>query len=82
MSVSDRLNKEKWPYTYMEMDEKGIVQYSNNPVIVKGQKLLSELPEKEGYAVTQQEGYKSWRIAVPLDMSMPLHCRRIPIRKK
>lgn len=58
MSVSDRLNKEKWPYTYMEMDEKGIVQYSNNPVIVRGQKLLSELPEKEGYAVTQQEGYK------------------------
>lgn len=46
MSVSDRLNKEKWPYTYMEMDEKGIVQYSNNPVIVRGQKLLSELPEK------------------------------------
>ena len=58
MSVSDRLNKEKWPYTYMEMDENGIVQYSNNPVIVRGQKLLSELPEKEGYAVTQQEGYK------------------------
>ena len=47
MSVSDRLNKEKWPYTYMEMDENGIVQYSNNPVIVKGQKLLSELPEKK-----------------------------------
>ena len=23
MSVSDRLNKEKWPYTYMEMDRKG-----------------------------------------------------------
>ena len=43
MSVSDRLNKEKWLYTYMEMDENGIVQYSNNPVIVKGQKLLSEL---------------------------------------
>ena len=58
MSVSDRLNKEKWPYTYMEMDENGIVQYSNNPVIVKGQKLLSELPEKEGYAVINQEGYK------------------------
>ena len=58
MSVSDRLNKEKWPYTYMEMDENGIVQYSNNPVIVRGQKLLSELPEKEGYAVINQEGYK------------------------
>ena len=58
VSVSDRLNKEKWPYTYMEMDENGIVQYSNNPVIVRGQKLLSELPEKEGYAVINQEGYK------------------------
>ena len=58
MSVSDQLNKEKWPYTYMEMDENGIVQYSNNPVIVRGQKILSELPKKEGYAVTNQEGYK------------------------
>ena len=58
MSVSDQLNKEKWPYTYMEMDENGIVQYSNNPVIVKGQKLLSELPEKEGYAAINQKGYK------------------------
>ena len=38
MSVSDQLNKEKWPYTYMEMDENGIVQYSNNPVIVRGPK--------------------------------------------
>lgn len=58
MSVSDQLNKEKWSYTYMEMDENGIVQYSNNPVIVRGQKILSELPKKEGYAVTNQEGYK------------------------
>ena len=58
MSVSDQLNKEKWPYTYMEMDENGIVQYSNNPVIVRGQKILSELPKKEGHAVTNQEGYK------------------------
>lgn len=58
MSVSDQLNKEKWPYTYMEMDENGIVQYSNNPVIVRDQKILSELPKKEGYAVTNQEGYK------------------------
>lgn len=51
MSVSDQLNKEKWPYTYMEMDENGIVQYSNNPVIVRGQKILSELPKKEGYKI-------------------------------
>lgn len=58
MSASDQFNKEKWPYTYMEMDENGIVQYSNNSVIVRGQKILSELPEKEGYAVTNQEGYK------------------------
>ena len=28
MSVSDRLNKKNRPYTYMEMDENGIVQYS------------------------------------------------------
>ena len=52
MSVSDRLNKEKWPYTYMEMDENGIVQYSNNPVIVRGQKLLSGLPEKKDMLCT------------------------------
>ena len=32
--------------------------HASYPVIVKGQKLLSELPEKEGYAVINQEGYK------------------------
>ena len=58
MSVSERLNKENWTYTYMELDENGIVQYSNNPVIIRGQQLLSKLPEKEEYAVTSQEGYK------------------------
>ena len=31
MSVSERLNKENRTYTYMELDENGIVQYSNNP---------------------------------------------------
>lgn len=58
MSVSERLNKENWTYTYMELDENGIVQYSNNPVIIRGQQLLSKLPEKEEYAVTSLEGYK------------------------
>lgn len=58
MSVAERLNKENWTYTYMELDENGIVQYSNNPAIIRGQQLLSKLPEKEEYAVTSQEGYK------------------------
>ncbi len=60
MSVSDQLNKEKkWPYTYMEMDENGIVQYSNNPVIVQGPKrFCRNYRKKEGHAVTNQEGYK------------------------
>lgn len=58
MSVAERLNKENWTYTYMELDENGIVQYSNNPVIIRGQQLLSKLPEKEEYAVTSLEGYK------------------------
>ena len=58
MSVAERLNKENWKYTYMELDENGIVQYSNNPAIIRGQQLLSKLPEKEEYAVTSQEGYK------------------------
>ena len=57
MSVAERLNKENWKYTYMELDENGIVQYSNNPAIIRGQQLLSKLPEKEEYAVTCQEGY-------------------------
>lgn len=37
MSVAERLNKENWTYTYMELDENGIVQYSNNPAIIRGQ---------------------------------------------
>ena len=36
MSVAERLNKENWTYTYMELDENGIVQYSNNPAIIRG----------------------------------------------
>ena len=57
MSVSERLNKENRTYTYMQLDENGIVQYSNNPVIIRGQQLLSKLPEKKEYAVTSREGY-------------------------
>ena len=34
-------------YTYMEMDENGIVQYSNNPVIVQGQKICRNYRKKK-----------------------------------
>lgn len=47
MSVSDQLNKEKLPYTYMEMDENGIVQYSNNPVIVRTKRFCRNYRKKK-----------------------------------
>lgn len=58
MSVPEKLNKEKWPYTYMQTDQNGIVCYSTNPVIISGQQIFSEPPEKENYSVLTREGYK------------------------
>lgn len=58
MSVPEKLNKEKWPYTYIQMDQNGIVRYSTNPVIICGQQILSKTLEKESYSVFTREGYK------------------------
>lgn len=58
MSIPEKLNKEKWPYTFMQMDQNGIVRYSTNPVIISGQQIFSRPPEKENYSILTKEGYK------------------------
>ena len=58
LEATEELNKEKWPYTYIQFDEDGIVRYSTNPVIIRGQKLFSEALPREGYEILSQEGYK------------------------
>ena len=47
MSVSDQLNKEKWHIPYMEMDENGIVQYSNKSGDCPGPKDFVGITEKK-----------------------------------
>lgn len=54
----EEVNKEKRPYTYMQMDENGIVRFSTNPVIIQGQKLFSSTPLKGEYELQNREGYK------------------------
>lgn len=40
------------------MDQNGIVQFSNNSTIIRGQQMLSVLPEKRNYVFLEREGYK------------------------
>lgn len=58
LEVSAEWNTEKWPYSYMQMDQGGIVRYSTNPVIICGQQLFSESLPKGEYRIQTQEGYK------------------------
>lgn len=58
LKVSEEWNTDKWPYSYMQMDQDGIVRYSTNPVIICGQQLFSERLPKGEYRIQTQEGYK------------------------
>ena len=58
MKTPEEINKEGYPYTYIQMDERGVAQYSVNPVIIHGQKLFSASLSKGEYEVQTREGYK------------------------
>lgn len=58
MKTPEEINKEGYPYTYIQMDERGVAQYSVNPVIMHGQKLFSASLSKGEYEVQTREGYK------------------------
>ena len=58
MEVPEEINQDRHPYTVMQMDQDGIVRYSTNPVIICGQQLSAELPERGSYCMTKQEGYQ------------------------
>lgn len=58
MKTPEEINKEGHPYTYIQTDEKGVAQYSVNPVIIQGQKLFSASLSKGEYEVQTREGYK------------------------
>lgn len=51
MKTPEEINKEGYPYTYIQMDERGVAQYSVNPVIMHGQKLFSASLSKGEYEV-------------------------------
>ena len=58
MKTPEEINKEGYPYTYIQTDERGVAQYSVNPVIIHGQKLFSASLSKGEYEVQTREGYK------------------------
>lgn len=58
MEAPEELNRAKWPYTYIQMDQRGIVKYSTNPNIICGQQLFPATLAKEGYHIKSQEGYE------------------------
>ena len=58
MEAPEELNQEKWPYTYIHMDQDGIARYSTNPVIIRGQQLFTEPLSREDYEIQTREGYK------------------------
>lgn len=58
MEVPEEINQDRHPYTVMQMDQDGIVRYSTNPVIICGQQLSAELPERGSYCMTKREGYQ------------------------
>lgn len=58
MKTPEEINKEGYPYTYIQTDERGVAQYSVNPVIMQGQKLFSASLSKGEYEVQTREGYK------------------------
>lgn len=58
MKTPEEINKEGHPYTYIQTDERGVAQYSANPVIIQGQKLFSASLSKGEYEVQTREGYK------------------------
>ena len=49
MKTPKEINKEGHPYTYIQTDERGVAQYSVNPVIIQGQKLFSASLSKGEY---------------------------------
>ena len=58
MKTPEEINKEGHLYTYIQTDERGVAQYSVNPVIIQGQKLFSASLSKGEYEVQTREGYK------------------------
>lgn len=58
MKTPEEINKEGYPYTYIQTDERGVAQYSVNPVIIQGQKLFSASLSKGEYEVQTRKGYK------------------------
>ena len=51
-------SEKKGPYTILQMDEKGLVKFSNNPVIVQGQRLSVGGMDRSSYKVIEREGFK------------------------
>lgn len=82
MKTPEEINKEGHLYTYIQTDERGVAQYSVNPVIIQGQKLFSASLSKGEYEVQTREAIRSWHTGVRWDTLMQWHCRTIYITRR
>lgn len=82
MKTPEEINKEGYPYTYIQMDERGVAQYSVNPVIMHGQKLFSASLSKGSMKSRRERAIRSWHTGVRWDTLMQWHCRTIYIRRR
>ena len=52
------MNRQGYDYSILQLNENGVVTYSTNPKVTKGQKLLDTAIEKETSKVIEKEGYR------------------------
>ena len=56
--ISPAMNRQGYDYSILQLNENGVVTYSTNPKVTKGQKLLDTAIEKETSKVIEKEGYR------------------------
>lgn len=52
------MNRQGYDYSILQLNENGVVTYSTNPKVIKGQKLLDTAIEKETSKVIEKDGYR------------------------
>ena len=56
--ISPAMNRQGYDYSILQLNENGVVTYSTNPKVIKGQKLLDTAIEKETSKVIEKDGYR------------------------
>ena len=56
--ISPAMNRQGYDYSILQLNENGVVTYSTNPKVIKGQKLLDTAIEKETSKAIEKDGYR------------------------